>query len=164
MSNHTANQRSSRRLLLAAALGALSVLTVGCATKPPPAPVVSGEDPVARRLRESIVAASAGPAYTRNAEGQAPAMVAGPNMTVDYQGEAAALLRRVAQTSGYQFRQSGPQPYVPLVVHVDVADKPFVEFLKDIGSQFAGRADLVLSDKTIEIRYRGASVGPYSSK
>lgn len=147
--------------VIAAALGGLG----GCSTtKPAAAPVKTEDDPVARRLREAIVKADSGPAYTRSAEGKAPQMVAGPSMTVDYQGEAAVLLKKVAAQTGRSFKQTGPQPYLPLVVHVDVANQPFLEFLKDIGQQFSQRADLVLSDGVLEIRYRSISAMPQPTK
>lgn len=137
----------------AVALAAI-VFSVGCATPPPPAaPPVS--DPIADRLQEAIVKISALPEFTRSADNQAPAAQLGALVTASFQGDAAQLLRRVADARGMELKIRGPKPYLPLVVHVDAVNQPIDDFLKDVGYQFGQRADLVVADGAIEIRYRG---------
>ena len=142
-------ERLSCALIVAASLA-------GCATPPPPAPAPA-VDPVAERLKAAIVKVDALPARTNGADEKAPAPKVGNTVTISYQGDASELLKRVAAAMGKeQPKVRGPKPYLPLIVHVDVVNVSYEEFLKDVGHQFGQRADLVLADEgVLEIRYRG---------
>lgn len=85
----------------------------------------------------------------------APAKEQGPALSLDYPGgDARVLLARLASANGLRFSVVGPQPHMPLFVSVHVKDVPFIDVLRDIGEQFGERADLVVSEKSIEIQYR----------
>ena len=61
----------------------------------------------------------------------------------------------LAQRAGMSFQTVGGRPGVPLLVTVDVYQKPLIEVLHDLGLQAGRRADLAVnrSNNTIEIRY-----------
>lgn len=112
---------------------------------------------MAERLKQAIVKVDALPARTNGADEKAPAPKVGNTVTISYQGDAGELLKRVAAAMGKESpKVRGPKPYLPLIVHVDVVNVSYEEFLKDVGHQFGQRADLVLADEgVLEIRYRG---------
>jgi defect-in-organelle-trafficking protein DotD len=147
------------------ATGALLVLALAlqaCTSTPPAAPPApAAPDPVAQRIDQGLAKVSQLPDFTRGADqaSKPPAAALGgaaaATVTVTYLGEAAVMLRSVATARGKQFRVTGPKPHLPLMVQVRAVNVPYEEFLKDLGLQFGQRADLVLSDGHIEIRYRG---------
>lgn len=96
------------------------------------------------------------PSGTASADAKpAPAVMAGQGgFYITYAGEAKELLRRVAVARGLAFRVRGPQPHLPLFVIVEARNVAFEEFLADVGAQFGQRADLVITNEAIEVRYR----------
>lgn len=111
------------------------------------------------RLKLSLAKVDKHPEYTRSAdEAERPPQpaVKEETVTVSFQGDAAQLLQKVATARGLRFSVHGPRPFLPLPVHVDVVGVSFEEFLTDVGHQFGQRADLVLGEGALEIRYRGA--------
>lgn len=143
--------RPSFRFILASVIaGAL----LGCATQAPP-PVASTPDESRRLIEQAIARSTELPAGTANADARMPPAVMGQGgMYITYGGEGKDLLRRVAVARGLAFRVRGPQPHLPLFVIVDAKNVPFEEFLGDVGAQFGQRADLVLTNDAIEVRYR----------
>lgn len=134
--------------------GALGALLLGC-TQTPPArqtgdPVVDGALSTAYRQIGSLPTYSAGP------EEPIPApQLGGESVTVVWQGDADSLLRKVAHARGMDFKVYGPFPRQSLPVFVNMSGVPYGEFMKDVGHQFGQRADLILTNNLIEIRYRG---------
>ena len=76
-------------------------------------------------------------------------------VTVQWSGPWENLLKAMAQRVNYEFRVIGKAPIVPIVVTVDAQQQPFVDVMRSVGLQAAGRADLVLDsqNKVIEARY-----------
>lgn len=76
-------------------------------------------------------------------------------MTVQWTGPWENLLKVMAERVNYDFRVIGKSPVTPVVVVVDAKQQPFVDVMRNIGLQGAGRADLVLDsqNKVIEVRY-----------
>jgi len=130
------------------------VLLSACTTTiPAPAPKEDAES--AQMLSSAISRVAAAPASTTSADAKAvPAQMAGGRITVNFAGEAKDLLRQMASPRTVEYKVRGPQPHLPLFVIVDVKNVTFEEFLTDVGSQFGQRADLVLTNKSIEVRYR----------
>lgn len=128
----------------------------GCATKPPPAPV-KGPDPVKISIEQALARAADLPHHTMTADRPAtPAVMSGDRITIrSYVGEASNLLSRLAKARGMVFKLNGPEPRLPLLVTVDVDSVTLEDLLSQISFQFGQRADLVLGDGRIEIRYRG---------
>lgn len=75
-------------------------------------------------------------------------------VNVSYQGAAADLLTAVAASRGKTFKITGPAPRIPIFVFVETKNQSFEEFLGDLDKQFGGRADAVLGDHHLELRYR----------
>jgi hypothetical protein len=134
---------------------AFASVLAGCAA--PPQPKVEGPDPARVALEQSIKRHAQAEPHTASAERPAPAAVmSGNSLTIRaYQGDAANLISRVAKARGLSFKVNGPEPRLPLFVAIDVSDVTLEEFLNQVGHQFGQRADLVLANSHIEIRYRG---------
>lgn len=145
-----------RVLGMTALAGSLVGALGGCAAPVKLAP--SGPDPVASALNNAIAQQNQAAAFTRTADTKAaPAQLdkADGNITVSYRGEAADLMRRIALAQGLSFRVEGPLPHLPLYVAIDATDMRLVDLCREVGMQFGQRADLVLTPRSIEIRYRG---------
>jgi hypothetical protein len=96
------------------------------------------------------------PAGTASADAKAaPAVTKGQSISLNYAGEGKSLLKQIAAARGLGFHVRGSQPHLPLFVIVDLKDVSLEEFLTDVGAQFGQRADLVLTNSAIEVRYRG---------
>ncbi len=76
-------------------------------------------------------------------------------LTVQWTGPWENLLKTMAERVNYQFRVIGKQPPTPIIVTIDAKQQPFVDVMRSIGLQAAGRADLVLDSrsKVVEVRY-----------
>lgn len=76
-------------------------------------------------------------------------------VTVQWTGPWENLLKVMAERVGYGFRVIGKTPPVPVVVTVDAKQEAYVDVMRNIGLQAAGRADLVLDsqNKMVEVRY-----------
>jgi len=145
-----------RTVSIAAACVVVALAMGGCATPPAPPPPAQ-PDEVRVALEQSMARIAKLPAHSGSADARAPeATLAGGLITIrSYQNEAAKLLARVAAARGLKFRVNGPEPRLPLFVSIDVENVSLEEFLGAVGYQFGQRADLVLTNETIEIRYRG---------
>lgn len=129
-------------------------MLLGCAT---PVTSLRPTDPAKMLIQQSILKAVQAPNHSANADTKAtPAKMTGGQVTIrSYVGDASNLLSRVAKARGMNFLINGPEPRLPLLVTVDVESVGFEEFLSQVSFQFGQRADLVLGDNRIEIRYRG---------
>jgi len=137
-----------------------AALLAACAgpVKPPEAQ----PDPAAVRLRSLLASADAlspSSASANAAEASAKPGVKEKGMStarlsLTFAGSAPELLRPLAAARGLTLRVLGPQPHLPLFVVVDQKDATFEDVLKDVAAQFGQRAQLALTDRTIEIRYR----------
>ncbi len=78
----------------------------------------------------------------------------GQSVSISFAGEAKDLLRKFSAARSLSFKVRGPQPYLPLFVIVEAKNVSVDEFLTDVGAQFGQRADLAITNETIEVRYR----------
>lgn len=140
---------------IAAVLVVAAVLSACSA--PVPVPEHPNGDAVSARLLDVEIARKI-KAHTMAEDINAPTPVlVGPLITIDsYEGDAATLLGRIAAANGRSFEVTGTEPRLPLFVHVDVRNAEFKSVLSDIGAQFGGRADLVLTPSHIKIQYKRA--------
>lgn len=131
-----------------------AVALSACAT--PPAPMPPPQDAEsAQMISAAIKRAASLPSGTASADAKPNAAVmAGGNIDINFAGEAKTLLRQFAAARSLSFKVRGPQPYLPLFVIVDVKGATLEQALADIGSQFGQRADLILTNESIEVRYR----------
>ena len=126
----------------------------GCMTAPVATPQTNE---VGDALEESMARVDKMPAHNKSADQKAPnATLTGGLITIrSYQNDATKLLARVAAARGMKFSVQGPEPRLPLFVSIDVENITFEEFLTTVGHQFGQRADIVMTNGAIEIRYRG---------
>ncbi len=76
-------------------------------------------------------------------------------MTITWVGPPEQILRKLADRASYNFLALGNRPPVPLVVNVDVQNKPVIEILRDVGLQLGVRADVKVDSERqmIELHY-----------
>ncbi len=79
-------------------------------------------------------------------------------VTITWVGPAAQLASRMADRAGYRFMTLGDQPPVPLIVNVDVVNRPIMDVLRDIGLQMGQRGAVVLDadNRIVEVHYAPA--------
>ncbi len=82
-------------------------------------------------------------------------------VTVNYVGPVAQITKLMADRAGYRFIPLGAEPAVPLVVSVNVENKPVIDILRTIGLQLGTRADIRVDSerRTVELQF-GAPTGP----
>lgn len=138
-----------------AAVVLVAALVSACSSVP--VPTHPNGDAAAAKLLDIEVAKKI-KAHTMAEDVEAPTpILAGPLVTIDsYQGDAATLLSRIAAANGRSFEITGTEPRLPLFIHVDVRNADLKSVLADIGAQFGGRADLVLTHSHIKINYKRA--------
>jgi len=76
-------------------------------------------------------------------------------ITVNWVGPAEQIAKKLADRASYSFITIGDKPPVPLVVSIDVENKPVIEVLRDLGLQLGVRADVKVDSqrRMIEIHY-----------
>lgn len=76
-------------------------------------------------------------------------------ITLTWVGPPEQALRKLADRASYNFVTLGSRPPVPLVVNIDVQNKPVIEVLRDVGLQLGTRADVKVDSQTgiIELHY-----------
>lgn len=124
------------------------VLLTACAT--PPVEVPDNAPGVRMSIKQAI--ARADEYKTAMKDAAVPASLAGNTMTVNWEGEAAEILKRIAVAQKLDFKITGPSPRLQLPVFVKLRQASLAEALAAIGEQCGGRADVVLTESTIELR------------
>jgi len=120
-----------------------------------PAPPTTEDAESAKMLASAIKRAEGASRGTSSADAKPRAAeMSGGQVTINFAGEAKDLLRQMSATRAIAFRVRGPEPHLPLFVIVNVQAVTFEEFLADVGAQFGQRADLALTNDSIEVRYR----------
>ncbi len=76
-------------------------------------------------------------------------------MTVNWVGPVEPIGKTLADRAGYKFVSLGATPPVPIVVSIDVENKPVIDILRNIGLQLGQRADVKVDGerKVVEIHY-----------
>ena len=76
-------------------------------------------------------------------------------MTVKWAGPVDQILETLATRAGMRFQTKGHKSGVPLLVDVNVYQKPVIDVLRDLGLQVGRRADITVNGMKsyIEIRY-----------
>lgn len=80
-------------------------------------------------------------------------------VTIDWLGPVEQISKTLADQSGYRFVVLGDIPPVPVVVDIDVENRPIIEVMRNIGLQLGRRADLRLDSnrRVVEIYYAPVS-------
>lgn len=76
-------------------------------------------------------------------------------MTVNWVGPVEPIGKTLADRAGYGFSSVGDPPPVPIVVSIDVENKPVIDILRSIGLQLGQRADIKVdaARKIVEVHY-----------
>ena len=76
-------------------------------------------------------------------------------ITVNWVGPVEPIARKLADRAGYMFQTIGASPAVPVVVSIDVENKPVIDVLRSIGLQLGTRADVKVDGarRVVEIHY-----------
>jgi len=149
--------RSSAQLLTAAAV---TLLLSGCASFGSSAKDKQSEDPALKALAQAADSVSSDLNQYRqleharsSREGTEPEAYDTPEqgplaepVTLNWQGPVYEITQTVAQLIGYDFRSTGKPPTQPLMVQVNVTNKPAYQVLEDIGWQVGERAGVLVSD------------------
>jgi defect-in-organelle-trafficking protein DotD len=80
-------------------------------------------------------------------------------VTIDWLGPVEQISKTLADQSGYRFVVLGDVPPVPVVVDIDVENRPIIEVMRNIGLQLGRRADLRLDSqrRVVELFYAPVS-------
>lgn len=76
-------------------------------------------------------------------------------ITVNWVGPVEPIARKLADRAGYMFQTIGASPAVPVVVSIDVENKPVIDVLRSVGLQLGTRADVKVDGArhVVEIHY-----------
>lgn len=76
-------------------------------------------------------------------------------ITVNWVGPVETVTKTLADRAGYAFNVIGQTPVTPVVVSIDVENKPVIDVLRNIGLQLGLRADIRVDGtrRLVEIHY-----------
>ena len=76
-------------------------------------------------------------------------------ITVNWVGPAEVLTKTLADRASYSFQTIGSPPPVPVVISIDVENKPIIDVLRDVGLQLGARGDVRVDSArhVVEIHY-----------
>lgn len=76
-------------------------------------------------------------------------------ITVNWVGPIEPITKTLADRAGYGFAAIGSPPPTPLVVSLDMENRPVVDVLRDLGLQLGMRADIKVDPnrRVVEIHY-----------
>ncbi|WP_155300997.1 DotD/TraH family lipoprotein [Cupriavidus necator] len=149
-----ANAAHVRSLILVGAIGVVAALA-GCAAAPGSSGATEAEKAISAQIDSAISQVKDLPGWSVAADAAPqPAALGGKYLSGSFQGDAAQLLSVLARSRGMRFQVTGPNPRLPLFVFVDAQGMTFEDLLRDVDKQFGQRANVVLGNDLIEIRYR----------
>ncbi len=154
-----------QRNILIMSLGAL-ILTGGCTQRVENPQVVASPDKVSLMLADAADRASRSLETLAAVEqAKSPGVAVQPihnapdelerAITVEWVGPAEQLAQKLADRASYQFLTYGSPPPIPLLVNINVENRPVIEVLRDIGLQLGARADVKVDAqrKMVELHY-----------
>ena len=142
-------------LVGALALAGCQTLDLDWSKKPGDAKPAAVSDPAGKRLEEAAIRAEeawAKLARSRSGNGSAPAGI--PRhvaaelqraVTLDLVGPLETVAKRLAQEAGYDFVVAGRRPPAPVMIELEVENRPLIFVMNDAGMQ-AGEAALLTVD------------------
>lgn len=77
------------------------------------------------------------------------------SITVNWVGPVEPITKTLADRAGYNFLTIGNKPPIPLVVSLDIQNRPVIDVLRDLGLQLGLRADIKVDAerRVVEIHY-----------
>lgn len=139
--------------------------------------IVATQDPVSARLADAAERASnaletlAAVEYARS-----PAVAVSPvadapaelrrAVSFKWVGPVETLTKSLADRASYDFALLGNPPPVPLVISLNVENKPIIDVLRDIGLQLGQRADVKVDAqlRRVEIQFAPNSAGAINAQ
>lgn len=136
--------------------------------------IVAAPDAVSARLADAAdrasgalqtlasVEAARGPAIAAAPVGDAPTDMRRA-ITIAWTGPVEQIAQVLADRASYRFTTVGAAPPAPVVVNLDVQNRPVIEVLRDIGLQLGMRGDIRVdsTSRTVELHYApNTGVGP----
>lgn len=110
---------------------------------------------VRQQLEGALGRVQSQPNWSDGASNAAPRPnFAGDSISVAWQGDAAVFLNEVARQRFLKFTVTGPQPRLPIYIYVNATQMAYLDLLRDVDKQFGQRANVVLGDGYMELRYR----------
>lgn len=82
-------------------------------------------------------------------------------ITTNWVGPVEPVVKMLADRASYGFQIVGNAPPVPIIVSINVENKPVIEVLRNIGLQLGVRADVTVDSerRMVEVHY-GPNTGP----
>ena len=82
-------------------------------------------------------------------------------VTVNWIGPVEPIAQTLANRAGYEFLAIGAQPVAPVVVSIDVENKPVIDILRDVGLQLGVRGKIKVDGRRrmVEIHYAAHTGG-----
>ena len=76
-------------------------------------------------------------------------------VTVNWIGPADQITKMLANRASYRFQTLGSKPATPVVVTIDVTNRPIIEVLRSVGLQLGARANVRVdsSRQIVELQY-----------
>ncbi len=77
--------------------------------------------------------------------------------SIDWTGPVQPVLKKIAQATNYHLRVIGRKPALPVLISLNVKNKPIADILRNITYQVVMKANIAIYPKsrTIELRYHG---------
>ena len=102
----------------------------------------------------AAVESSRSPNISVNPIGDAPTPLRRA-VTVSWVGPVEPITQKLAERASYNFEVLGTPPTVPVVVSLDIENRPVIEVLRDIGLQLGMRGDVRVDESrsVVEIHY-----------
>ena len=76
-------------------------------------------------------------------------------VTINWVGPADQITSMLAYKASYRFQALGTKPATPIVVNIDVTNKPIIEVLRSVGLQLGARANVRVDStrQAVELQY-----------
>jgi defect-in-organelle-trafficking protein DotD len=112
---------------------ALETLAMIERTRTPPSPVRVDEALLSQELRQPI--------------------------TIGWAGPANEAVRRIAETVGYRYVESGARPAAPVLMALEARERAAGQILSDIGLRVQGAASVIVNQRARLVEFRHGAVG-----
>lgn len=87
-------------------------------------------------------------------------------VSINWVGPVENVTQMLANKASYSFTVMGNQPSQPLVVSLDVENKPLIDVLRNVGLQLGSKADIKVDSerRVVELSYAPNTAGDITSE
>jgi defect-in-organelle-trafficking protein DotD len=85
-------------------------------------------------------------------------------ITIGWAGPANEAVRRIAETVGYRYVESGARPSAPVLIALDARERAAGQILSDIGLRVQGAASVIVNQRARLVEYRHGVVATASPR